>query len=81
MSTYYFHVRGQHTEMLDLVGKDCPSIEAARERAVRWAQDILVDEILRGDIHLEDRIEVEDRDLRPVIILPFGEAVRTAENE
>jgi hypothetical protein len=75
MPTFFFHIRGGGIEAEDFIGMDLPSIEAARDEAVRAARDIMMDEIQAGRLSLKRRIDVEDQDQRPVFSLPFGEAI------
>ncbi len=75
MPTFFFHIRGGGIEAEDFIGMDLPSLEAARDEAVRSARDIMMDEIQAGRLSLKRRIDVEDQDHRPVFSLPFGEAI------
>jgi hypothetical protein len=75
MPTFFFHIRGGGIEAEDFIGMDLPSLEAARDEAVRSARDIMMDEIQAGRLSLKRRIDVEDQDQRPVFSLPFGEAI------
>lgn len=75
MPTFFFHIRGGGIEAEDFIGMDLPSLEAARDEAVRSARDIMMDEIQAGRLSLKRRIDVEDGDQRPVFSLPFGEAI------
>ncbi len=75
MPTFFFHIRGGGIEAEDFIGMDLPSLEAARDEAVRSARDIMMDEIQAGRLSLKRRIDVEDQDQRPIFSLPFGEAI------
>jgi len=76
MPRFYFHLRGGDAEIPDLVGQECDDLTSARTRALRSARDILSHEVLSGRLPLNERIDVEDEEQRPVFMLPFREAVR-----
>lgn len=76
MPRFYFHLRGGEAEVPDLMGQECPDLNAVRSEALRSARDILAHEVLEGRLPLNERLDVEDEEQRPVFILPFREAVR-----
>ena len=49
---------------------------AARKQALKNARAIACQEVLEGHLNLTHRIEVEDEKGRPVLVLPFQEAVK-----
>ena len=74
MPRFFFNVYDERTT-IDEVGQELPDLAAAREAAVEEARSILGDEARNGRIDLSHRIEVEDEDRRPVLLLPFSAAV------
>lgn len=73
MPTFYIHVRGDRFEAIDLVGRDFACSEAAREEAVREARELLAEDVAHGRVPLDDWIEVEDQDHRPIMTLPLSQ--------
>ncbi len=76
MSIFYIHVRGRDFEGTDFVGRDLADSEAARVEAIREARELLAEEITHGKVPLEEWVEVEDADHRPVMTLPLAQATR-----
>ena len=74
MPRFFFNVYDERTT-IDEVGQELPDLAAAREAAVEEARAILGDEARNGRIDLSHRIEVEDENRRPVLLLPFSAAV------
>jgi len=76
MRTFYIHVHGPDFENIDLVGREFRDSEAACAEALRAARELLADEVTCGKLPLEDWIEVEDADHRPVMTLPLSQVSR-----
>jgi hypothetical protein len=81
MPLFYFHVRNGLGFTRDEEGKVLPDVEAAREVALRGARSLIAAEVAEGRLDLRGAIEVEDEQGRPVLDLPFAEAVRTVSGE
>ncbi len=73
MRTFYIHVHGRDYENVDLVGHEFPDSEAARAEALRAARELLAEEVTHGKMPIEDWIEVEDADHRPLMVLPLSQ--------
>jgi hypothetical protein len=73
MSTFYIHIHGRDFEGIDLVGRDFPDNQAACAEALRAARELLAEEVTHGKMPLEEWIEVEDADHRPVMTLPLSQ--------
>jgi len=73
MRTFYIHVHGRDFESIDLVGRDFPDSEAACAEALRAARELLAEEVTHGKLPLEEWIEVEDADHRPVMTMPLSQ--------
>ena len=74
MPRFFFNVFDE-TAKIDEVGVELPDLAAAHEAAIEEARAILADEARNGRIDLSHRIEVEDEQRRPVLLLPFSAAV------
>jgi hypothetical protein len=74
MPRFFFNVFDDSAK-IDEVGQDLPDVAAAHEAALEEARAILADEARSGRIDLSHRIEVEDEERRPVLLLPFSAAV------
>jgi hypothetical protein len=74
MPRFFFNLFDEGTK-IDEVGVELPDLAAAREAALEEARAILGDEARSGHIDLSHRIEVEDEQRRPVLLLPFSAAV------
>jgi hypothetical protein len=76
MARFYFNVRGGEAEVRDDFGRNLPDLEAARREAVLVARIIASGEIVDGPAPLQEWIDVEDAERRPVFALPFRVALR-----
>lgn len=74
MPHYYFNIQCDEYETTDLVGEDCPNLEAARREALRTARDLIRDDLLSGKGLHQGWIEVVDEESRPVLTLPLNAA-------
>ena len=54
---------------------ELPDMAAVHDLALAAARDLMAAEIRKGELCLSCRIEVLDKDQRPVLLLPFKEAV------
>jgi len=76
MPLYFFHLRDGEDVLLDPDGRDLSDDAAAAESALGEARSLLSHELLTGVIHLDQRIDVEDRGGRVVHTLFFADAIR-----
>ena len=74
MPRFFFNVYDDGAT-IDEVGVELPDVAAAHEAAVEEARAVISEEVRRGRIDLSHRIEVEDEQRRPVLMLPFSAAV------
>jgi hypothetical protein len=75
MPSYYFHLDEGGSVTPDLEGRELPSIQAAREMAIREARSMLAHEIVGGHICFSCHIEIVDEQGRPVDRVTFNQAV------
>ena len=76
MSLYYFHLRDSDETVLDTEGRELDGIEEIAAAALLEARGILSVDVLRGELLLDQAIEVEDKAGRIVHHLPFIDAIR-----
>jgi hypothetical protein len=74
MPRFFFHLYDDVIAQ-DEEGLDLPDVAAAREQALFSARALVAEQALLGSIKLRHRIEVEDENGRPVLVLPFRAAV------
>jgi hypothetical protein len=75
MAKFYFHLRDQSEELLDLEGIDCPNANAIVVNALTSARDLIAGEANEGAIDMTQRIDVEDTSHTIVHSLEFEDAV------
>jgi hypothetical protein len=75
MKRYFFHLYECGTQVVDEEGVELPDHASVHDRAMRAAREIMASELMNGQLCLSCRIEVLDEEQRPVLILPFKEAV------
>ncbi len=70
--TYYFQLRGTDFEVPDFAGRYCADAVAARREAESLATEL---SMLSGGAGRDGAtLEVDDTDLRPLLVLPLDEA-------
>ena len=72
---YFFHLHECGKLIPDDEGRELPGAAAARDAALREARTIMAAEVLEGRLCLSCHIDVLDEDGRPVLALPFEEAL------
>jgi hypothetical protein len=72
---FFFHLYDDMV-VLDREGEVLPTVERAREKAVRTARDIACAEVREGHLGLNHRIEVTDANDSPVATVAFKDAVK-----
>ena len=75
MAHFFFHLRDDTDELLDLDGIDCPDVNAVADLALKAARDIIAGDAHEGAIVMTYRIDVEDVSDRVVHSLQFEDAV------
>jgi hypothetical protein len=75
VTVYYFHHWQGEVFIEDLEGVACVSLDAARNRAIDGARDILSGDIKDGRMDLNQRVELFDNTGRLCLTIPFREAV------
>jgi hypothetical protein len=75
MARYFFNFRQGTTRTADDLGSDFETVEDAYLGAVRAAQDMWRELLIRREDPLECAFEVIDRDGNEVFVLPFSEVL------
>ncbi|MDT9600409.1 DUF6894 family protein [Sphingosinicella rhizophila] len=75
MPRYYFQLYECGNIISDAEGRELPDIATVRKRAIAEARQLMSAEVAAGRLCLSCRIEVEDEDRRPVLVIPFREAL------
>jgi uncharacterized protein DUF6894 len=71
---FFFHVFDDAV-VRDEEGMELADAEAARRAALAGARALICDQVKSGRLTLHHRVEVEDEQGRPVLILPYRNAV------
>jgi hypothetical protein len=74
MPRYFFNLYDDCV-LIDEEGAELPTVDAAWQRALHVAREMACQEVLEGKLTLSHRIEVEDEDRKPIVVIPFGDAV------
>jgi hypothetical protein len=72
---YFFHVYDD-LDLRDEEGIELADVESARAAALAGARAMMCDQVMKGRLSLDHRIEIETETGEPVLTLPFGEAVK-----
>jgi hypothetical protein len=75
MSRYFFNLYECGTLVADDEGREVADLRQLHDIAMREARQIMAAEVVEGKLCLSCRIEVVDEDQRPVLLLPFKEAI------
>lgn len=76
MPRFYMHVCNGNGFVEDQEGVELSDRDAARERAVEAARDIMASDLRKGELDLSSFIEVEDEGHRLLFTLHFSDAVK-----
>lgn len=74
MPRYFFHVFDDAVSRDD-EGIDLADAEAARQAAVAGIRDMICEDVRQGRLCLRHRVEIQDEQGGPVMVLTFGDAV------
>jgi hypothetical protein len=58
MPRFYFHVRRGAILEVDNEGVEFPTLEEARQEAIRAAREIIADQLIKGDVEAEQSFEI-----------------------
>ena len=74
MPRFFFHLYDDIVAR-DEEGVELADIEAARRTAMFGVRAMICDQVTKGHLHLDHRLEVEDEDGKRVFDLQFGDAI------
>lgn len=74
MPRYFFHLYDD-LEIRDEEGVTLLDPAAARKLAIESARDVMADNVRGGELCLSHRIEVEDEQGQPVVVVKFRDAL------
>ena len=72
---YYFDLQECGKLIPDDEGRELPDATAARDVALKEARTVMAAEVQEGRLCLACHIDVLDQDRRPVLTLPFKQAL------
>lgn len=75
MGRYYFHLHERGTVLEDLEGRDCASLDRARQLAIENARDLMIGEMREGRLSLDCFISIVNAASEEVGKVYFHEAV------
>lgn len=78
MPRYYFHLQNGGSRELDCEGVTLPDAEAAWFQAIRSARVLIEETAANGVSQIQQRLEIEDEDGQPVMIIPLHEVAGLA---
>jgi hypothetical protein len=73
---YHFNIHNGAGFVEDEEGRELADLEAARAEGLKGIRSIVGEEVLKGILDLDGRLEVCDRDGTLVLTIPFAEAVK-----
>lgn len=76
MPVFHLHIVTSDDLVPDKEGSVFPDLAAARDEAIRGARSLLSDEVLRGEMDLQQSIRIHDETGRHLVTVRFDEAVR-----
>jgi hypothetical protein len=81
MPLFFLHVYNRTGCSRDEEGLDLPDLDAARAEAAAGIRSILADEVARGTIDFNGRIDIADAAGTVIATMRYGEAVELREEE
>ena len=78
VARYFFHLHECGTLLSDEEGQELADAGAARNQAMKEARSVMSSEVQAGKLCLSCCIEVVDEAQRPVLTLPFKEALEVS---
>lgn len=75
MPRYFFNVENGFGFVEDEEGRELPDLEAARAEALKGVRSILAEDVSKGRLDLDGRLDVKDEAGRVVLTISFAEAI------
>jgi hypothetical protein len=79
MPRYFLHIRNNQGDIEDSEGLVLADLEAARREAVAGARSILCEEVMIGQLHLDERIDIENERRELLLSVHFRDVVQISE--
>lgn len=79
MPRYFLHTRSSHGDIEDSEGLVLADLEAARREAVAGARSILCEEVMVGQLQLDERIDIENERREVLLSVEFRDVVQISE--
>lgn len=79
MPRYFLHIRSSQGDIEDSEGLLLADLEAARREAVAGARSILCEEVMIGQLHLDERIDIENERRELLLSVHFRDVVQISE--
>jgi hypothetical protein len=76
MPHYFFNFETNGSSIRDLIGRDLPDDEAAKDEAVKLAAELGLDGAVKGELPHFEWVEVRDEQERAVARLPIADVAR-----
>ena len=76
MPRYYLHVCNGTGFIEDQKGVVLPGAEAAREKAIEAAREVMAGDLREGELDLSSFVEVEDEEKKLLFTIQFIDAVK-----
>jgi hypothetical protein len=74
MARFYFNVREFGRLVEDPEGIDLPTVDAARDEAIKAAREIMSERLMRGEKPDHSRFEIADESGNLILVVAFTEA-------
>jgi hypothetical protein len=74
MARFFLHLYNSVGPIRDKEGIELANLEAAQDQAVQSVRSIIADEVQRGILNLQGRVEIADASGRVLRVLPYREA-------
>jgi len=80
MPRFFFHLKDGIT-VCDEDGLVFATPEDARQEAIKAAREIMANDVRQGRLSLRDQILIDDENGRPVMVVPFADAIEIRPQE
>jgi len=75
MPIYYLHLRNGDQVIPDLEGVDLPDLATAKDEALHSARELMSFEVIRGELNLDQSIEIQESGGECVCRIGFADAL------
>lgn len=75
MPLYFFHIHNSIGFVEDEEGRELPDLDTARAEGLKGVRSILAEDVSKGHLDLDGRLDIADEQGRLVLTISFAEAV------